>query len=204
MASLSSNLPPRIFGCTVFVHINPNHSSKLDPRAHKCVFIGYSPHQKGYKCYSPTTQQTYNTRDVTFFETQSFFHHTEFDGETTNDSETPSWDLIPLEDNTTVHSTENSINAVSESSTIAAPEPVGTPTVSELVASDSAKSIEAASEQHFENQQPELLVYTRRPRPDNLASEPKETGEPDVAIPEVSIPMFDTNLDILVAIRKGV
>ena len=106
MASLSSNLPPRIFDCTAFVHINPNHRSKLDPRAHKCVFIGYSPHQKGYKCYSPTTRQTYNTRDVTFFETQSFFHHTEFDGETTNDSETPLWDLIPLEDNTTVHSTE--------------------------------------------------------------------------------------------------
>ena len=44
MASLSSNPPPRIFGCTAFVHINPNHCSKLDPRAHKCVFIGYSPH----------------------------------------------------------------------------------------------------------------------------------------------------------------
>ena len=114
------------------------------------------------------------------------------------------WDLIPLEDNTTVHSTENTINAASESSTTAAPELIDTPIVSESVVSDFAKSIEAASEQHSENQQPELLVYTRRPRTDNLASEPKETGELDAAILEVSIPRFHTDLDIPVAIRKGV
>ena len=114
------------------------------------------------------------------------------------------WDLIALEDNTTVHSTENTINAASESSTTAAPEPIDTPTISESVAFDSVQSIEATSEQHSENQQPELLVYTRRPRNDNLASEPKETGELDAAILEVSIPRFHTDLDILVAIRKGV
>ncbi|CAN1845085.1 Retrovirus-related Pol polyprotein from transposon TNT 1-94, partial [Linum perenne] len=77
LTSISSDLPPRIFGCTVFVHINPSHRTKLDPRAHKCVFIGYSPHQKGYKCYSPVTRQIFYTRDVTFFESQPYFSHTE-------------------------------------------------------------------------------------------------------------------------------
>ena len=47
---LLTNIPPRVFGCTAFVHIY--NQSKLDPKSLKCVFIGYSPTQKGYKCYS--------------------------------------------------------------------------------------------------------------------------------------------------------
>lgn len=45
------NLPAKIFGCKAFVHNHQPNQSKLDPRAHTCIFIGYSPTQKGYKCY---------------------------------------------------------------------------------------------------------------------------------------------------------
>ncbi|KAM0954162.1 putative RNA-directed DNA polymerase [Dioscorea sansibarensis] len=48
-----SALPAKVFGCTTFVHISTQNRSKLDPKSLKCVFIGYPPHQKGYKCYSP-------------------------------------------------------------------------------------------------------------------------------------------------------
>ena len=44
---LISIVPPKIFGCSVFVHINQQHRSKLDPRSLKCIFLGYSANKKG-------------------------------------------------------------------------------------------------------------------------------------------------------------
>ena len=52
-----SFLEPKVFGCTAVVHVYPHHRSKLDPKSIKCIFIGYSSHQKGYKCYSPITKK---------------------------------------------------------------------------------------------------------------------------------------------------
>nr|KYP33440.1 Copia protein [Cajanus cajan] len=43
----TNNLQPRIFGCVSFVHVHSNGREKLDPRATKCVFLGYSATQKG-------------------------------------------------------------------------------------------------------------------------------------------------------------
>ena len=67
------DLPLKIFGCTVFVTNNDLHKSKLDPRAQKCVFVGYSSNQKGYKCFDPVTKKYFVTMDVQFFENQLFF-----------------------------------------------------------------------------------------------------------------------------------
>jgi IS30 family transposase len=47
---LNSNefvVPPKIFGCVYFVHDYRNSVGKLDPRALKCVFMGYPPSKKG-------------------------------------------------------------------------------------------------------------------------------------------------------------
>ena len=49
----TNNLVPRIFGCVAFVHVHNQNRGKLDPQALKCVFVGYSSTQKGYKCYHP-------------------------------------------------------------------------------------------------------------------------------------------------------
>ncbi|CAL2276208.1 unnamed protein product [Prunus armeniaca] len=67
-------LTPRIFGCVAFVHLHKNQRSKLDPCALRCVFVGYATHQKGYSCYHPPTRRTYVTLDVTFLESELFFH----------------------------------------------------------------------------------------------------------------------------------
>ena len=47
--------------------------NKLSPRALKCVFIGYSRTQKGYKCFHPTSHKFYVSADVTFFESTPYF-----------------------------------------------------------------------------------------------------------------------------------
>ena len=52
----TNHLVPRVFGCFSFVHIHSNNRGKLDPRALKCIFVGYSSTQKGYKCYHPPTK----------------------------------------------------------------------------------------------------------------------------------------------------
>ena len=49
------NLEPRVFGCTVYVHIPKILRNKLDPCAKRCVFVGYSEFQKGYRFYDPQT-----------------------------------------------------------------------------------------------------------------------------------------------------
>ncbi|CAL8083793.1 unnamed protein product [Prunus armeniaca] len=67
-------LTPRIFGCVAFVHFHKNQRSKLDPCALRCVFVGYATHQKCYRCYHPLTRRTYVTLDVTFLESELFFH----------------------------------------------------------------------------------------------------------------------------------
>ena len=51
------SLPLIICGCVAFIHIHSRERSKLDPRALKCIFLGYSPTQKGYKCFHLPTKK---------------------------------------------------------------------------------------------------------------------------------------------------
>ncbi|KAK5825993.1 hypothetical protein PVK06_020890 [Gossypium arboreum] len=71
-SKLITDLSLRVFGCSVFVHLH--NQGKLDPRAKKCVFVGYASNKKGYKCYDPIDRKIIVTMDVTFVETKSYFH----------------------------------------------------------------------------------------------------------------------------------
>lgn len=42
----------RIFGCVCYVYDSRPGRSKLDPKSIRCIFLGYSRSQKGYRCYS--------------------------------------------------------------------------------------------------------------------------------------------------------
>jgi hypothetical protein len=66
-------LPPRVFGCVAYVHLHKHQRTKLDPCALRCLFLGYATHQKGYRCYDPSTSRLYATMDVTFLEFEPFF-----------------------------------------------------------------------------------------------------------------------------------
>ena len=54
----------RVFGCIAYVHVPDEKRSKLDPKAEKCIFIGYSLEQKGYRCFNPYTRKLQVSRDV--------------------------------------------------------------------------------------------------------------------------------------------
>ena len=69
-------LSPRVFGCTCFVHILTPGQDKLSAKAMKCLFLGYSRLQKGYRCYSLETHRYFISADVTFFEDSPFFSTT--------------------------------------------------------------------------------------------------------------------------------
>jgi len=69
---ISNGFIPRIFGCITFVHIHNQNRDILDPRAGRCVFLGYSATQKGYKCYIPSSKKLYISIDVIFIETKTF------------------------------------------------------------------------------------------------------------------------------------
>ena len=66
-------VPPKVFGCTCFVRDHRPSVNKLDPRAVKCIFIGYSSGQRGYKCWSPSERRTFVSMDVTFRESEPFY-----------------------------------------------------------------------------------------------------------------------------------
>ena len=70
-------LPLRVFGCTCFVHILTPEQDKLSAKATKCIFLGYSRLQKGYRYYSPQTHRYFLSADVTFFEDSPFFSSSE-------------------------------------------------------------------------------------------------------------------------------
>ena len=66
-------LPSRVFGCVCFIHILTPEQDKLSAKATKCVFLGYSRLQRGYRYYSPDTHRYFVSTDVTFFENSSMF-----------------------------------------------------------------------------------------------------------------------------------
>ena len=59
---------PRIFGCTYFVRDVRLLVSKLDHKALKCIFLGYSRVHKGYRCYYPSLRMYLVSADVAFLE----------------------------------------------------------------------------------------------------------------------------------------
>ena len=63
----------KVFGCIAYVHVPDELRTKLDPKAEKCIFIGYSLEQKGYRCYNLATRQLRVSKDVVFDEMSSWY-----------------------------------------------------------------------------------------------------------------------------------
>ena len=92
-------MDPKIFDCTTFVHVHEHDQTKIDPKAMKCVFLGYFATQKGYQCYSLEKHGYFTSIDVTFFENRQFYTKNSRQGE--KESEENFWETcretpIPL------------------------------------------------------------------------------------------------------------
>ncbi|CAH9120172.1 unnamed protein product [Cuscuta epithymum] len=66
-------LPPHVFGCVCFVHDTTPGLAKMAARSIKCIFLGYSRLQKGYRCYSPLLKKHFISADVTFIESSFYY-----------------------------------------------------------------------------------------------------------------------------------
>ncbi|KAJ0536907.1 putative RNA-directed DNA polymerase [Helianthus annuus] len=59
----------RVFGCCVYPYLRDYVPHKLAPRSIPCIFLGYAPQYKGYKCFDPASSRMYVTRHARFDET---------------------------------------------------------------------------------------------------------------------------------------
>ena len=58
----------RVFGCDAYAHVSKDERQKLDPKAKKCIFVGYGDKTKGYRLYNPERGKIFHSRDVKFDE----------------------------------------------------------------------------------------------------------------------------------------
>lgn len=57
----------RVFGCACCPLLRPYNKNKLQFRSQECIFLGYSPMHKGYKCLS-SDDRIYISKYVVFNE----------------------------------------------------------------------------------------------------------------------------------------
>ena len=58
----------KTFGCACYPLLRPYTKHKLEFISKQCIFLGYSAHQKGYKCLDPSSTHVYVSRHVIFDE----------------------------------------------------------------------------------------------------------------------------------------
>jgi hypothetical protein len=58
----------RVFRCACYPNLDSTTPHKLAPRSTRCVFLGYSPDHKGYRCLDLTSHRVLISRHVVFDE----------------------------------------------------------------------------------------------------------------------------------------
>ncbi|KAK1432035.1 hypothetical protein QVD17_08921 [Tagetes erecta] len=58
----------RVLGCACYPNMSATQPHKLHPRSVQCIFLGYPPNFRGYRCFDPQTGKVYISRHVEFDE----------------------------------------------------------------------------------------------------------------------------------------
>ncbi|KAF8723025.1 hypothetical protein HU200_022172 [Digitaria exilis] len=56
----------RVFGCLCYPNTTATSAHKLSPRSMACVFLGYPPDHRGYRCYDVESRRVFTSRHVVF------------------------------------------------------------------------------------------------------------------------------------------
>ncbi|XP_078440864.1 uncharacterized protein LOC144710896 [Wolffia australiana] len=190
VVTLRTNLLPRVFGCTAYVHDTTPTLTKLDARALTCIFAGYSSLQKRYKCYHPSTRWFFISANVTFAEFQPFFGSSSSGLSPGEASSSPTLDPFPV------------VEPTAPSPTDVARDPLPPSDSSPVVASDPCPSTESPPQ--FSSTPPlsppsELSAPTATSSP-STASAPSSSGHPSSS---ASPGADDASFGWPIALRKG-
>jgi len=103
------------FGCTFYVLLHPNERTKLSARSAKCVLLGISSENNGYRCYDPLTRHLLISRHVSFIKDFPYFSPSSQDIHFLSPPDAPSVefsrfpiDLIPLTPSVSIPPTDHS------------------------------------------------------------------------------------------------
>src|SRR4051812_19678316 len=66
----------RTFGCVCYVLLFFHEKDKLSSKSCRCIFVGYSPTHKGYRCYDPVTKRLRIAKHVSFLENLPYYSST--------------------------------------------------------------------------------------------------------------------------------
>ncbi|KAF3668075.1 hypothetical protein FXO37_09705 [Capsicum annuum] len=86
----------KVFGCPAYIHVN---DGKLEPRAKKCIFLGYASGVKGYRlwCPDPKSPKFIISRDVTFDESSMLHSRKESYSSCTKNKEHDVYEQVEVE-----------------------------------------------------------------------------------------------------------
>ncbi|RVX16304.1 Retrovirus-related Pol polyprotein from transposon RE1 [Vitis vinifera] len=122
-------IEPRIFGCTCYVRDTRPSVTKLDPKALKCVFLGYLRLQKGYRCFSTDLNKYLVSMDIVFSEDTSFFSSPTSSASEEEDEE---WLVYQVVNSRPIVRQSSVLSAPNDNNTCPAPAPLSSDPSSDL------------------------------------------------------------------------